>query len=477
MKILAIDISSLFSRNWEVADGKDFSEPYNRTVQAVARYREGHDRVALCCDAGPSFRKSIWPEYKANRTDRGEPYREQLRRTIERLVKDGCAVFRGMPLEAHGGGFAEADDVIGSLCAWALEGGHTVTVLSGDKDLLQCVCDGVSAISLNDGKVYMTSEVVEKFGVLPSMIPDFLALAGDTSDNYKPFEGVAAGGALKILKAFGGSALAMYEPANMERLAEVVGPSVAAKIKAHPVERVTKALQVATVLRDLPIDFSPLLEEPKLEPLTEPQVIDAPAAKPEPTQIAMRDPAATAQIVRAPRSDPWGLQPTESQSLVMLAKAFVEARCFPNVGNQEQVMVVAIMAQNMGVPMGVAMNHAYFVRGRLSWSASFIVALVRRSAECEQFYISESKPESATVTYKRRGEPQGRYVFTLEMAKKAGWVKSGGQWADRPDVMCRWAAQRECARMVWPDLVAGVYMPDEIADGSVPDEQWKQDTR
>jgi hypothetical protein len=96
LKILAVDISGLFSQFWEVDNGRgrDFDKPRTSTVSAVRRFREGHDRVAICCDSGKSFRAEIWPSYKANRPDRGEAYRNQLRLTIEALAAEGCSVFR-----------------------------------------------------------------------------------------------------------------------------------------------------------------------------------------------------------------------------------------------------------------------------------------------------------------------------------------------------------------------------------------------
>lgn len=182
MRILAVDISGLFSQMWEVDSGKgrDFDKPRTSTLASVRRFREGHDRVAICCDSGKSFRSQIWESYKANRPARGEAYRTQIRYVVEALEAEGCSVFRAP--QYNGELYAEADDVIGSLCAWAWESGHSVTILSSDKDLLQLVNPQVTMLRPLDKehKVYDEAAVIEKIGLPPAKIPDFLALAGDT---------------------------------------------------------------------------------------------------------------------------------------------------------------------------------------------------------------------------------------------------------------------------------------------------------
>lgn len=470
IKILAVDVSGLFSQFWEVDNGKgrDFDKPRQSTLGAVRRYREGHDRVAICCDSGKSFRSLLWESYKADRPDRGEAYRSQIRLTVEALESEGCSIFRA---PEYRGRFAEADDVIGSLCSWAYEGGHEVTILSSDKDLMQLVGDSVSILRPleRDAKPYGPPEVAAKLGIPPQMVADWLALAGDKSDGYKPYEGIGDKRAIDLLKRYG-SALAVFaEPIVLADLESVLGAKLAASLVAAGPEPARKALEVSTVVCDLVLGFEKLEKEPivqRVEPENEPQ-------QPQEPVQSIQHPVALAPIHRAipptAKSDPWALQPSGQTSLRAFAADVASSRMFPQIATVEQAIVVIAWGQNLGVPAMIALTQAYVVHGRVGWGAQFIAGLIKNNPTCEKFYVSETTDKHATVVYKRKGEPEGKYVFTIERAQKMGLIKSGGPWDKIPATMCRWGCIRESARMVWPDVVTGVYTPDEIA-GELPEE-------
>lgn len=476
MNILAVDISALFSQYWEVDSGKgrDFDAPRQSTINAVRRWRDGHDRVAICCDSGKSFRSQIWDTYKANRPDRGEAYRNQIRLTIEALAADGCSVFRAP--KYRGDLYAEADDVIGSLCNWAHESGHTVTVLSSDKDLFQLVSEHVRVLRPmdKDAQIYGPAEVEAKIGLPPHLVPHWLALAGDTADNFKPYPGIGDKRAIELVRKYG-SALGMFDGiVSMPELNDILGAKLAESFVAAGSGPATKCLEVASIARDLPIDFERLTGDPvvmRIEPENEPQ----PA--PEPAQVAP-----VVAMVPAPKpaqmtakSDPWALQPTGQNSLRAFAADVASSRMFPQIATAEQAIVVIAWGQNLGVPAMIALTQAYVVHGRVGWGAQFIAGLIKNNPSCEKFYVSETDDKHATVVYKRQGEPEGRYTFTFDMAERRGLTRATrngepSMWSKLPATMCRWAAMRECARMVWPDVVTGVYTPDEIAQGELPEE-------
>jgi len=471
VRILAVDISGLFSQKWLVDNGRgqDYNQPRLSTLHAVRKFREGHDRVAICCDSGKSFRTQLWDTYKADREDRGEPYRAQLGQTLEALSQDGCSVFRAPKYE--GDLYAEADDVIGSLCQWAYESGHEVTILSADKDLMQLVGDEVKQISPleKDPVVYGPEEVKAKLGVLPPLVPHLLALAGDSSDNYKPYPRVGPKLAATLLEKYRHATAVFAEPVDMAVLTQILGPKLADAVVGAGPEPARKALRVATIVRDLPLDFERLTGEPVIQRI---EIESEPQPTPEPAQVAPM-----VSIVPAPKpvqmtakSDPWALQPSGQNSLRAFAADVASSRMFPQIATAEQAIVVIAWGQNLGVPAMIALTQAYVVHGRVGWGAQFIAGLIKNNPSCEKFYVSETDDKHATVVYRRKGEPEGRYSFTIERAQKMGLIKPGGPWDKIPATMCRWACTRECARMVWPDVVTGVYTPDEIAQGELPEE-------
>jgi 5'-3' exonuclease len=514
LKILAVDISHVFRRNWEAAEGKEMGEAYRRTVEAVMRFREGLDRVAVCCDGGPSFRKVIDRAYKANRSDPGPAYREQLQRTIERLRADGCSVFAAPRMPPDGDvpspWFYEADDVIGSLCAWAGPLGHGVRVLSGDKDLLQLVTAGRDGLGVDvqrpdDGKILDAPAVLEKLGVEPAHVPDWLALAGDNGDGFKPFPGPAGEGgrrkpgigdktAIEIIKA----ALA-WDPEGDTRPAlrlfamlEIdetnpdsepilkIGPAVRAILKEHGIAAAQRGLDLATIRRDLSLDFSVLLAPVVITPIAEPKSYAAPAAtqerQPTPLPPSPKPVEPTSALVRLDL-DPLALQPRDLDQLQGLALCAFNARCYGQFGNVEGIMMCVLEARERGIPMGAALRNAYVVKGKLAWSTQMMVGLILTSGLADVFEIVETTSTQAIVAYQRKGRAAGKFTFTLEEAKTAGWLKSGergdGKWLTNPRTMLRWAAFRECARFVWPDVVAGMYSPDELRNGQITDAEYE----
>ena len=151
------------------------------------------EHMAVVFDAaGKTFRDDLYPQYKANRP----PMPEDLRGQIEPLL----AIIRaqGYPLLIIDG--VEADDVIGTL---AREYAGKVIISTGDKDMAQLVDERVHLINTMSGLYSDPAGVVEKFGVPPARIRDYLALIGDTVDNVPGVAKVGPKTAVKWLDEYG----------------------------------------------------------------------------------------------------------------------------------------------------------------------------------------------------------------------------------------------------------------------------------
>ena len=134
------------------------------------------DRLVVVFDAkGKTFRDDMYKEYKANRP----PMPDDLREQIEPLLSIVEAM--GLPMLQIPG--VEADDVIGTLSTEAAKRGEDVIISTGDKDMAQLVDDHISLINTMSNTAMDADGVMEKFGVRPDQIIDYLTLIGDTSDN------------------------------------------------------------------------------------------------------------------------------------------------------------------------------------------------------------------------------------------------------------------------------------------------------
>ena len=144
----------------------------------------------------PSFRKEIYPQYKANRSAPPEDLVPQFSR-IEQLI-------RSFEIHSYRQSGIEADDLIATLCRkWCkVSPQHRAIIVSSDKDLMQLVNDQVTIWDTMTDKRYGAKEVEEKFGVRPDQIRDYLALVGDSSDNIPGVPGIGPKGAGELLKSF-----------------------------------------------------------------------------------------------------------------------------------------------------------------------------------------------------------------------------------------------------------------------------------
>ena len=166
----------------------------NALLKLMRRYHPTH--MAVCFDTkSPTFRHAMSEDYKANRPKMDVELAEQIP-YIHSLV-----AALGIPLLRIEG--AEADDIIGTLAYRAVAEGHHVVISTGDKDMMQLINDCVILEDSFTGKVTNSAGVVEKFGINPEQMIDFLTLMGDSSDGIKGVPGIGKKTAKDLLNEYG----------------------------------------------------------------------------------------------------------------------------------------------------------------------------------------------------------------------------------------------------------------------------------
>jgi DNA polymerase I len=200
------------------------------------------DHIACIFDAkGKTFRDEMYPDYKAHRSPMPEDLVKQIE-PIHALVKA-----LGWPVLMVSG--VEADDVIGTLANQATQAGWETIISTGDKDLAQLVNASVTLINTMTNEKLDIDGVIEKFGVPPERIVDYLSIIGDAVDNVPGVPKAGPKTAIKWLAEFGDLDNLM---ANADQVKGVVGENLRASLTWLP-----QARQLITVKTDC--DLSPHL--------------------------------------------------------------------------------------------------------------------------------------------------------------------------------------------------------------------------
>ncbi len=254
--LILIDGSSYLYRAFHAYPGtmSNGDTPTNAVYGVVNMLRSmmrqfSSDRIAVIFDAkGKTFRDDMYSEYKANRP----PMPDDLRCQIEPLFDVIKAM--GLPLISIEG--VEADDVIGTLANQASKLGMPVLISTGDKDMAQLVDENVTLINTMTNVVMDRDGVVDKFGIPPELIIDYLALMGDKVDNIPGVPGVGDKTATALLQGIGGLSQ-IYD--NLEDIAALGfrgSKTMAKKLTDHK-DNAYLSYKLATIKLDVALEVSP----------------------------------------------------------------------------------------------------------------------------------------------------------------------------------------------------------------------------
>lgn len=188
----------------------------------------------------PTFRHQLSPIYKGDRPSMPEELSQQIP-YLHALIRA-----LGIPLHTLPG--AEADDIIGTLAKRAEKEGYQVLISTGDKDMAQLVTDKVTLEDSFKDKPMDVDGVIEKFGVRPDQIIDYLTLMGDASDGIRGVPGVGAKTAAKLLNEYGSIDGILK---NVDNIKGKVGQSL-----KDNVDGITLDHQLASIIIDLDLNIS-----------------------------------------------------------------------------------------------------------------------------------------------------------------------------------------------------------------------------
>ncbi len=204
----------------------------------------GPDGLVVAFDRGvPAFRTEALEQYKVHRPPTADSLRAQFP-----MVKELLEAMDVPIVEVEG---CEGDDVLGTLARTGEAAGLEVLLVTGDRDAYQLVSDHVKVVTTRKGVtdivVYGPDEVLERYGVTPSQIPDYLGLKGDTSDNIPGVPGIGEKTAAKLLQQYGTLEEIL---AHADDIGGRAGASLAENAGAAHASRT-----VATIMCDIPIEL------------------------------------------------------------------------------------------------------------------------------------------------------------------------------------------------------------------------------
>jgi DNA polymerase-1 len=266
-KIILLDGHSLAFRAFfalpdtlVTSSGQITNAVYGFTAMLIKLMTDEHpDAVVVCFDKGaPQFRLDRYAEYKAGRAETPDTFRQQLP-----LIREVLGSLRIPMVELEG---YEADDLLATLTKQCRQKGDEIIIVTGDRDILQLVRDGISVImtrrGISDVIRYDHATVRERYGVTPEQWTDFVALKGETSDNLPGVPGIGDKTAAQLVNKYG----------DIEQVIAHAGeltPKIRDAIKERASQvRVNKEL--GRLLDDVPLDIDP--ENLSLEPWDEEEV-------------------------------------------------------------------------------------------------------------------------------------------------------------------------------------------------------------
>lgn len=255
-KTILVDGHSLAHRAYHALPPQ-LTDPEGKPVNAVLGFCnmllkliEQEEPVRVVCafdNSGPVFRHEDFADYKATR----KPMEQQLREQMP-VIKQACCAFGAEVVEKQG---FEADDLLGTMSRMLEENGLDAVIVTSDRDAYQLASESVKLMmtkkGLSEFELLGPAEVEAACGVGPGLVPDLKGLIGDASDNIPGVKGIGEKTAAKLIKEKG----ALEDV--LKSVGETGGDRIA-KLLREGAEMAVLSKKLATIDRNVPMDFDPL---------------------------------------------------------------------------------------------------------------------------------------------------------------------------------------------------------------------------
>jgi 5'-3' exonuclease len=425
MKVAIVDLASMFHKLWHVnRDEVEFKiVSFLKTLQ--------YDKVIVAIDAPPYERKKVYPEYKANRDIPDPELIGMLKIVQEKVRKAGFEL-------AYSEGW-EADDVIATLVINGLsKEPNEVYVYGVDKDLLQCT-------DLIDPFTGSISTPESRFELSRDQIVDYLALVGDSSDNIKGVNGIGDVTAKKMLKTYGSYV-------NIINACTTTPEKFSEKTRNNLLENntVTDSIELIKLNTELEIKYLPAIKEE----IKEPETIEA-----EPVKAEVKNELKVYEPVEYKRS----LEPVDLNQAFKVATYFDRSGMYARFKGPEQMLMTIMRGRELGLGAMASLELIDMIQGKPTMKAAGMLALcLQRKDVCEYIYCEDMSDIACKWVTKRVGTPkEQKRTFTINDAEKMG-LTGKDNWRKQPSVMLQWRACSQLIRMVYPDLINGLYAIEEM---------------
>jgi hypothetical protein len=306
---------------------------------------------------------------------------------------------------------------------------------------------------------------------------DYLTIVGDQSDNVKGIAGIGEKGAAALLQEFG-TLGAIY--AQLDTLLEEkrIKPSQGLALKAF-LPRFAEVQTLITLRTDAPVAFEeiitprthkdvppmdePELDSPEPEPTLPPEV-NGPVPTPAPVSPPKMN--GTLTVLTPEQALDWKaqLEPTSMAEAISLAKHAFDSKLFSAYGTPQAVLMTVLAGRELGLSAMASLRAIHIIEGKPTMSADLIRALVVKSGAVKYFRCTERTADRSTWETQRGDDPPISLTYTMEEAKAAGVVKPNSGWVKFAADMLVARASSKLARIVCPDILHGIYTPEELRE-------------